>query len=205
MNAQSLLVLGTSNRKKGEEMAELLAPAGWELRTLADFPQAIQVPEGGDTFAANATAKATQQAIHLGQWVVADDSGLMVDALGGAPGVLSARYGGPGTTDEQNNRKLLEDLSGVPAEQRTAQFVCHMVLADPAGTVRGETRGHCCGRIRFQPQGTNGFGYDPLFEILAYHQTFAELGPVAKSVLSHRARAARQMIPILWALGQGKD
>ena len=113
-----LLVLGTGNRKKGQELARLLARVGLELRTLADYPQAMDVVEDGDTFAANAALKATQQARHLGQWVLADDSGLMVDALDGAPGVLSARYSGPAATDAGNNQKLLEALRDVPREKR---------------------------------------------------------------------------------------
>ena len=106
------------NRKKGEELAKLLAPAGLEIRTLADFPNAADVVEDGDTFAANAILKAGQQAKRLGCWVAADDSGLAVDALGGAPGVLSARYAGPQATDEANNRRLLEELAAVPIERR---------------------------------------------------------------------------------------
>ena len=114
-----LLVLGTGNRKKGQELGRLLAHVGLELRTLADYPQAMDVVEDGDTFAANAALKATQQARHLGQWVLADDSGLMVDALDGAPGVFSARYSGPAATDAGNNQKLLEALRDVPREKRT--------------------------------------------------------------------------------------
>src|SRR5271165_5282952 len=121
-----LLVLGTGNVKKGQELARLLGRVGLELRTLADYPQAIDVVEDGGTFTANAALKATQQARHLGQWVLADDSGLAVDALAGAPGVLSARYSGPQATDAGNNQKLLEALRDVPRENRGAQFVCHI-------------------------------------------------------------------------------
>ena len=195
-----LLVLGTGNRKKGREMADLLAPAGLELRTLADFPTAIQVVEDGETFAANAAKKAAEQAQHLGRWVLADDSGLTVDWLGGAPGVHSARFSGLGATDGANNEKLLALLSGVPLERRSAQFVCHLVLADPRGAIRAESEGSCRGRILTAPRGTQGFGYDPLFEVREYHRTFAELGPVAKAVLSHRARALRNLLPTLQAL-----
>ena len=143
-----LLVLGTGNRKKGQELARLLAdpltthsqcqgPTGLELRTLADFPDAIEVVEDGDTFAANAELKAVQQARHLGLWVLADDSGLAVDALNGAPGVISARYSGPGATDDSNNLKLLDALRDVPPERRGARFVCHICLADPSGAGGG--------------------------------------------------------------------
>ena len=201
-----VLVLGTANRKKGLELAELLSlpwahwPVGICLRTLADFPDAISVVEDGDTFAANAALKAVGQARHLGRWVLAEDSGLMVDALGGAPGVFSARYSGPGATDESNNRLLLERLGNTRCEQRSARFVCHMTLSDPSGTIRAESEACCRGRILFEPRGTHGFGYDPLFEIVEYHRPFAELGPRVKSRLSHRARAAGGMLPPLTRL-----
>jgi XTP/dITP diphosphohydrolase len=194
------LVVGTGNRAKGRELAELLAPVGLELATLVDFPQAIHVVESGDTFAANAGLKATQQARHLGRWVLADDSGLAVDALAGAPGVLSARFSGPAATDASNNRLLLERLASLPPAERMARFVCHMALADPSGVVRAESEGSCRGRIILAPRGTHGFGFDPLFEILEYHRTFGELGLAVKSCLSHRARAARRLIPALLAL-----
>lgn len=200
MSSAKILVLGTANRKKGLELADLLTPAGLELRTLADFPQAIAVVEDGDTFAANAALKAIQQAKHLGHWVLADDSGLAVDALDGAPGVRSARYSGVGATDTSNNRLLLEQLSSVPAERRTARFVCHATLADPRGTIRGESEAFCCGRILFEPRGAAGFGYDPLFEIAEYHRSFAELGLLAKACLSHRARAVRRLLPAIVTL-----
>ena len=202
---RQLLVLGTANRKKGQELAGLLAPVGVELRTLADYPQAIDVVEDGETFAANAALKAAQQARHLGQWVLADDSGLAVDALDGAPGVFSARYSGPEATDGDNNRKLLEALRGVPLEDRTAQFVCHICVADPGGAICGESAASCRGRIRFAPSGGGGFGYDPLFEIVEYHRTFGELSPLVKAHLSHRARAAARIVPRLIELFQGEN
>ncbi len=201
----SRLVLGTGNRKKGQELALLLARAGLEIRTLADYPQAIEVIEDGDTFAANAALKATQQARHLGEWVLADDSGLMVDALGGAPGVLSARYSDPGATDAGNNQKLLEALRDVPWEQRGAQFVCHICLADPGGAIRGESAAACRGRILFALSGSSGFGYDPLFEIVEYHRSFGALSPLVKSHLSHRARAAERILPRLMELAAGRE
>ena len=133
--------------------------------------------EDGETFAANAAIKASQQARHLGHWVLADDSGLVVEALSGAPGVFSARYSGPDATDDSNNRKLLQQLADVPPQQRTARFVCHICLADPSGTVRAESNASCCGRIISEPLGVGGFGYDPLFEIVEYHCTFGQLSP----------------------------
>ena len=187
-----LIVLGTRNLKKGRELAELLAPLGIRFATLADFPEAIDVPETGDTFGDNARLKAAEQARHLGQWVLGEDSGLSVDALGGRPGVYSARFAGENATDEANNDRLLAELAEVPLEKRTAFYTCHMTLADPRGNVVLETEDYCRGRIRFERAGTGGFGYDPLFEIVEYHRTFGELSPAVKSCLSHRARALRK-------------
>jgi len=199
------IVLGTRNRKKGQELAELLVPRGIPFKTLADFPNAIEVAETGETFAENARLKAAEQARHLGQWVMGEDSGLSVDALDGRPGVYSARYAGEGATDAVNNARLLAELSDVPLEKRTAFYTCHMTLADPTGNVRLEAEDHCRGRIRFAESGSGGFGYDPLFEIVEYHRTFAELGGVVKSVLSHRARAIRALIPqMLQSVRDGK-
>jgi XTP/dITP diphosphohydrolase len=194
------LVIGTANRKKGQELARLLAPVGAELLTLADFPQTIDVTEDGDTFAANAAIKAAAQAKHLRRWVLADDSGLMVDALGGAPGVFSARYSGPQASDESNNQKLLAELSELPIERRAAAFVCHICVADPAGAIRVESEASCRGRILFASRGQGGFGYDPLFEIVEDHRSFGELSSLVKSHLSHRARAAGRLIAPLMAL-----
>jgi XTP/dITP diphosphohydrolase len=191
------LVIGTHNRKKGAELAEMLAPWGVTVLTLADLPDAIEVVEDGDTFAANAALKATKQARHVGRWVIADDSGLAVDALGGAPGVYSARFAGANATDDDNNRLLLERLGDTPLEKRTAQYVCHVALADPTGAMRAESHDVCRGRICFEPAGTNGFGYDPLFEVVEYHRTFGELGPSVKRAISHRARAMRAILPLL--------
>jgi XTP/dITP diphosphohydrolase len=194
------LVLGTRNRKKAEELRELLNPLGFELLTLSDISEAIDVVEDGTTFADNAAIKATRQARHLKRWVIGEDSGLSVDALGGAPGIFSARFAGGGATDERNNAYLLEKLNDLPLEQRTAHYTCHIALSDPQGTVRIASESYCQGRIRFEAAGSQGFGYDPLFEIVEYHRTFGELGLSVKSVLSHRARALRQFIPKLLAL-----
>jgi XTP/dITP diphosphohydrolase len=214
------LVVGTHNRKKGIELAELLAPWGLSVVTLADVPEAIDVAEDGKTFAANARKKASEQARHLGRWLLADDSGLEVDALGGAPGVYSARYaqlddngnksmrsslaGAPReATDRANNDRLLAELGDLPVEKRTARYVCHVAVADPMGAIRTESCDECRGRIRFQPAGTNGFGYDPLFEVVEYHRTFGELGQAVKRAISHRSRAMRAILPQLIALRAG--
>jgi XTP/dITP diphosphohydrolase len=131
---------------------------------------------------------------------LADDSGLLVDALDGRPGVFSARFSGPDATDASNNRLLLEQLGSLALERRTARFVCHIAVSDPAGRIQAESEAACCGRILFEPRGENGFGYDPLFEIVEYHRSFAEFGLRAKAYLSHRARAACRIIPDLQRL-----
>jgi len=191
------LVLGTHNRKKRLELEELLAPYDLPVCILDDFPRSLEVVEDGSSFADNAAKKAIQQAVHLGEWVLGEDSGLCVDELAGAPGIFSARYSGPGATDSANNEKLLKELEKIPWEKRGAYYVCHMTLSDPAGVIQAESEGICRGRIRFQASGTGGFGYDPLFEILEYHQTFGDLGTAVKSVLSHRAGAMRDFLPKL--------
>jgi XTP/dITP diphosphohydrolase len=196
------LIVGTHNKKKARELEELLTPLGFAIRTLADCQHPLDVDETGGTFDENATLKATRQAAHLHAWVLADDSGLAVDALKGEPGVHSARYAGPSATDAANRQKLLGAIEGIPAGRRGAHFVCRLVLADPTGTVRATSDGICRGRIRDTEMGTGGFGYDPLFEILEYHRTFGELSAVVKSVISHRARAIRAIVPQLGELAR---
>jgi XTP/dITP diphosphohydrolase len=153
--------------------------------------------EDGETFADNARIKAVYYAKVAGRWCLADDSGLQVDALGGEPGVRSARYAGVGGTrgqrDEANNRKLLGALESVPDEKRTGRFVCAMCLADPGGRVVAETLGTVEGVIGREPRGENGFGYDPLFRLPHLGCTSAELPPEQKNALSHRGEAARRM------------
>ncbi|WP_145291090.1 RdgB/HAM1 family non-canonical purine NTP pyrophosphatase [Pirellulimonas nuda] len=195
-----LLVIGTHNAKKGVELVELLAPHGVAVQTLAAFPEAVEVDETGATFAENARLKATEQAKALRCWVLADDSGLEVDALDGAPGVYSARFAGPACDDQANNRLLLEKLRATPAQRRGAQFVCSVALADPAGTVRAEASGLCRGRVLEALHGENGFGYDPLFLVREYHLTFGQLGREVKRTLSHRARALRAILPSVLSL-----
>ncbi len=196
----STLVLGTHNRGKVRELVDLLQPLGLRIQSLADFPQALEVEETGDSFVANARLKAASQTRYLGAWVLGEDSGIAVDALGGAPGIYSARYAGPAATDEQNNARLLDELRDTPLEQRTAHYVCQLALADPTGAIRAESVGLCRGRIRFEPAGSAGFGYDPLFEVVEYHRTFGELGEAVKAVLSHRACAVASFLPLVAAL-----
>ena len=200
MSKARRLVLGTTNALKGHEYVDLLDEFRFYLQTLQDFPNHLDVVEDGDSFAANARKKAIEQAMHLNYWVMADDSGLEVDALNGAPGVYSARYAGPSAKDKDNNARLLSELADIPWEKRSARYYCHIAVADPAGVIKAETWGECRGRIRTEPAGSNGFGYDPLFEIREYHQTFGQLGPHVKAALSHRARALRTIVPRLISL-----
>ena len=203
MNAElQQFVLGTHNKKKRAELDALLRPHGFAVRSLEDFPDAIEVVEDGNSFAENAAKKATEQAVHLGAWVLGEDSGISIDALGGEPGIYSARFAGPDATDEDNNRLALEKLHGVPRANRTAFYTCHMTLSDPQGNVQIDCEATCHGILRTEPSGTGGFGYDPLFEIPEYHQTFGELGASFKSVISHRARATRLFLPKLLKLAR---
>ncbi len=194
------LVLASRNRKKSAEIAELLALHGFQLLGVSDFSGVPQVIEDGETFAENAAKKASETAKHLARWTIGEDSGLMVESLGGAPGVYSARYSGDDADDEANNRKLLQELASVPDEKRNAQYVCHVALADPSGAIRLTTEARCRGKITSLLRGSNGFGYDPLFLIPEYHRTFGELGPAAKRHLSHRARAFQRFMPPLLSL-----
>jgi XTP/dITP diphosphohydrolase len=191
------LVIGTTNLAKGRELVELLGPYGFQIQTLQDFDNMVEVVEDGDTFAANAQKKAREFAQQLNHWVLADDSGLEVDALGGQPGIYSARFAGESATDEQNNARLLADLADTPEAKRGANYTCHVAVADPSGAIRAESSGVCCGKIRTAAAGTGGFGYDPLFEIVELHRTFGQMGPHIKAALSHRGRAMRAIVPEL--------
>jgi len=194
------LVLSSRNRKKSREIAEILAPFGVTVQSIADFPEVGEVIEDGATFLANASKKATEPARQLGRWVIGEDSGLMVDALGGAPGVYSARYSGEGGADESNNQKLQVELKNVPPERRSAAYACTIALSDPTGTVRLTAEGFCRGLIINEPRGENGFGYDPYFLVREYHRTFGELSSRVKHQISHRARAFALFAPALLRL-----
>jgi XTP/dITP diphosphohydrolase len=189
------IVIGSRNQKKIGEIAELLAPHGIAVVGVDSFPHVPEVVEEGDSFAANAAKKASETAIALQQWVIAEDSGLCVDALKGAPGIHSARYAGTQGDDAANNDKLLAELADVPTEKRTAYYVCSAALADPTGAIRATSEGRCHGRILRELHGENGFGYDPLFLVPEYHQTFGELSPAVKRHISHRAKAFERLIP----------
>jgi XTP/dITP diphosphohydrolase len=196
-SSQKTIVLASRNRKKLREMAGQMAAYHVQLLLAADLPDVPDIEESGKTFAENAALKAAGVARATGQWALGDDSGLEVDALNGAPGVYSARYAGEDATDQDNNQKLLAQIAGVPDDKRTARFVCHLAIADPAGEIRLEVSGACNGRIVHKDRGSGGFGYDPLFLIPEYHLTFGQLPSTVKSVLSHRARAFQRLLPRL--------
>lgn len=191
------LILGTTNAGKLRELVELLAPHGIACRSLTGLTNAVTVEETGATFAENAALKATLQAQALGGWVLAEDSGLVVPALDGAPGIYSARFSGPNATDATNNALLLTKLGGMTGGRRAASYACHAALADPSGTVIATSSGVCGGFIAERAEGGGGFGYDPLFIVAEYHRTFGELSAAVKAVISHRARAMRGMLPAI--------
>ena len=191
------LILGTTNAGKLRELIELLAPHGIACRSLTGLTNAVTVEETGATFAENAALKATLQAQALGGWVLAEDSGLVVPALDGAPGIYSARFSGPNATDATNNALLLTKLGGMTGGRRAASYACHAALADPSGTVIATSSGVCGGFIAERAEGGGGFGYDPLFIVAEYHRTFGELSAAVKAVISHRARAMRGMLPAI--------
>lgn len=193
-NLPSRIILGTTNAKKCLELRQLLGPLGIELHSLAEVDGPLEVEETGQTFMDNARLKATAQSQHLGQWTIGEDSGLCVPFLNGAPGVYSARYSAPHATDARNNEKLLHELHDARGAQRDAYYISTIALADPDGQIVIETEGRCWGRIIDEYRGSGGFGYDPLFEIREYHQTFAELGATVKGALSHRGRALQRFI-----------
>ena len=183
------ILVATRNAGKAREYRDLLANLPLEVTWLDAEGIALEVAETGATFAENAVLKATSYAQESGLWTWADDSGLEVDALGGAPGVHSARYAGPAASDADRYRKLLDALAGVPWNHRTARFRCVVALATPEGQV-DTTEGLCEGIIAFGPAGSHGFGYDPVFYLPDLGRTMAQLPPEEKHVLSHRGRAS---------------
>lgn len=197
MSSERTIVLSSRNKKKTQEVAEILAPVGFRVIAVTEFPGVAEVDEDGLTFAENAAKKATQVAREIGQWVIGEDSGLMVDALGGAPGIYSARFSGEDATDAKNNARLMQELADVPDEKRGAGYICSIALSNPAGDVLVAVEGTCRGRILREASGSGGFGYDPYFLIPEYHQTFGQLSSVVKHRLSHRARAFARFIPLL--------
>ena len=195
------LIVASGNAHKIREIKELTAHLDLEIIGLAEAGQVPPVEEDGATFQENAAKKALETARYLGQWVLADDSGLEVDALDGAPGVYSARFAGEGRGDAANNELLLSRLGQLPLEERSAQFRCVMALASPQGELQF-SEGVCRGVIGFEPRGANGFGYDPLFIVPELGRTFAELSSEEKNRISPRSRAIEGMLAILSRMGQ---
>jgi XTP/dITP diphosphohydrolase len=205
------LLVATRSRHKRRELRELLAlDDDVELVSPDDVGIAGEPEETGRTFETNARLKARYYAVASGLPTLADDSGIEVEALGGAPGVRTRRYAGPTATDEANNEKLLRELDGLPAERRNARYVCALALAlpgeaGPRGGLRTVVRrGTCRGRIATAPRGDGGFGYDPIFEPASEPpggRTLGQWTAEAKHAISHRARAARRMTPVLRSLG----
>lgn len=193
MSKPQTLIIATNNPGKAREFAEMFHDYAIKIKTLADFPDIPEITENGITFEENATTKATAVVNATGLPAIADDSGLMVDALHGDPGVLSARYAGD-HNDAANNAKLLANLGGVPEAKRTATFHTTLVALKPNGqklVVDGELRG----RILIAPRGDNGFGYDPLFWSDQFQKSLAQLTDAQKNSISHRGAALRQLMP----------
>ena len=192
MYEQTELLVATNNAGKVRELSQLLAGLPLRLRLLSEFPGVPEAEETGTTFAENATLKALHYSGHTGLLTLSDDSGLGVEALGGAPGVYSARYAGPHATYAERMAKLLGELEAAGGEGRRARFVCVIAVADPSAGALDTFEGACEGRIALAPRGTGGFGYDPIFIPEGYDQTFGELPEEVKHSVSHRARALAQ-------------
>ncbi len=190
-------MLATNNRHKAAELQALLSDVGVRIRTLAEFPDAPEVVEDGTTCEANAIKKATAIANHTGLPAMADDTGLMVEALGGRPGVYAARYAGKQATYEDNWRKLLGELQGVPVAKRGARFVTVVAFVPRPGVQAQVVEGALDGVIAEQPAGTYGFGYDPVFVVPELGKTLAQLTSEEKNRISHRARALAKVREIL--------
>ena len=191
------LLIATKNQGKVAEFGRLLTGVPATLRDLTFFGITDEVEETGVTFEENAAIKASAYARIAGLSTLADDSGLLIDQLNGAPGVRSARYAGEDAKDEDRVEKILQDMRGIPDARRTARFVCITTLASEDGEILYSTEGICEGVIATAAKGRNGFGYDPIFVPDGYRLTFAELTPDVKDKISHRARAVEKIIPFL--------
>jgi XTP/dITP diphosphohydrolase len=192
----SEVIIATKNRGKAREFEDMFRTRGYEVRTLLDYPEIADIEETGNTFEENAILKAEAVSKTLNKLVISDDSGLMIDALEGRPGIFSARYAGEHKDDEANIDKVLEELSGVPLNKRTARFYCALALAAP-GQKTLTVSGSCEGRILEERRGANGFGYDPIFFIAEKGVSMAELSAEEKNQISHRAHAIQKLDKIL--------
>lgn len=190
------LLVATGNPGKLKEIRRLLADSPLEVIGLDAYPDLHEVVEDGDTFDANARKKATEMAAATGCLTLADDSGLVVDALGGAPGVISARYAGDEGNDQANNSRLMQEMDAVPDDKRQAAFHCVMALAEPDGSCR-TFDGKISGILLREPRGEGGFGYDPYFLVPEYGKTTSELPLDIKNRISHRGNALRKVLPVL--------
>lgn len=188
----SSIVIATHNEGKAKEFEALFSQFQIKVKTLKDYPELGEIEETGTTFEENAKIKAETIANALGKIVIADDSGLMVDALDGRPGVYSARYAGEDKSDQKNNEKLLQELQGVEESKRTARFYCALAVATPLEETN-LVSGTCEGRITSEPAGENGFGYDPIFFVESLGKTMAQLTKDEKNKISHRANAIRNL------------
>lgn len=199
---QHTLIIATGNAHKVEEFELLLKDLDFNVCSAKVCGGMPEVDENGSTFAANAQlkAEALRKLAPMGAWVMADDSGLEVDALEGAPGIYSARYAGEDASDHDNLVKLLDALKNVPKEKRTARFRCVLCVIDPEGHTT-HYDGSCEGRLEFEVHGDGGFGYDPIFVPVGYSESFAQLGDEVKSQLSHRAKAVEWMRTIVRSSG----
>lgn len=186
------IIIATKNEGKAKEFKQMLEREGYEVKTLLDFPDIGDIDETGETFEENAIIKAEAVSKKINKIVIADDSGLIVDALNGAPGVYSARYAGEDKDDEANMDKVLEQLAGVPEEKRTARFYCALAVAVPGRKTR-TVSGACEGIILNEKRGQHGFGYDPIFFVKEKGKTTAEMTPEEKSEISHRGKALRKL------------
>ncbi|WP_419956004.1 XTP/dITP diphosphatase [Neobacillus niacini] len=186
------VIIATKNPGKAREFEHIFAPRGIAVRTLLDYPEIKDVEEIGTTFEENAALKAEAVSQQLNKMVIGDDSGLIVDALEGRPGIYSARYAGESKNDQKNLEKVLEELKGVPEENRTARFYCALAVALP-GKATITVAGTCEGRILEQPKGNNGFGYDPVFYVPEKSRAMAELSSEEKNKISHRANALKKL------------
>lgn len=199
------VIVATQNAGKAKEFARLFEPLGITVKTLLDYPELPDVEETGETFAENALLKADSAARLTGKPAIADDSGLVIDALNGRPGVYSARYAGIEKNDRANNEKVLAELQDVPADERGARFACVLAVVFPDDREPLFANGYCEGTIAFEETGENGFGYDPLFIPEGYAVTMAQISPEEKNTISHRAKALHNLQALLpeWA-GDGK-
>lgn len=191
------IIIATKNPGKAKEFEALLTPMGFRVQSLLDYPDSIDVEETGTSFKENAILKAEAISKHYQRMTIADDSGLAIDYLGGKPGIFSARYGGPAKDDQANIKKVLEDLSEVNAlEDRSARFICALALSIPDQKTK-TVEGTCEGYIAKEPQGENGFGYDPIFIVKDRDETMANLPKEEKNRISHRADALKKLMEVI--------